>query len=57
MKGEYVKRDMIEVHTSHLKFNYYKLLLFYNRMKASKIHKKITTDVKSCTCATGIRKL
>ena len=43
---EYAKRDMLEVHTSDLKFNYYKLLLTYHRMQASKMHKKIMTHVK-----------
>ena len=43
---EYAKRDMLEVHTSDLKFNYYKLLLTYHRMQASKMHKKIMVDVK-----------
>ena len=40
------KRDMLEVHTSDLKFNYYKLLLTYHRMQASKMHKKIMAHVK-----------
>ena len=40
------KRDMLEVHTSDLKFNYYKLLLTYHRMKASRMHKTIMTDMK-----------
>ena len=40
------KRDMVEVHTSDLKFNYYKLLLTYHRMQASNMHKKIMADVK-----------
>ena len=44
---EYAKRDMLEVHTSDQKFNYYKLLLTYHRMQASKMHKKIMVDVKS----------
>ena len=43
---ENAKRDMLEVHTSDLKFNYYKLLLTYHRMQASKMHKKIMADVK-----------
>ena len=43
---EYAKRDMLEVHTSDLKFNYYKLLLTYHRMQASKMHKKIMAHVK-----------
>ena len=43
---ENAKRDVLEVHTSDLKFNNYKLLLTYHRMQASKIHKKIITDVK-----------
>ena len=43
---EYAKRDMLEVHTSDLKFNYYKLLLTYHRMQASKMHKTIMVDVK-----------
>ena len=43
---EFAKRDMLEVHTSDLKFNYYKLLLTYHRMQASKMHKKIMADVK-----------
>ena len=43
---ENAKRDMLEVHTSDLKFNYYKLLLTYHRMQESKMHKKIMADVK-----------
>ena len=43
---EKAKRDMLEVHTSDLKFHYYKLLLTYHRMQASKMHKKIMADVK-----------
>ena len=43
---EFAKRDMLEVHTSDLKFNYYKLLLTYHRMQASKMHKKIMAHVK-----------
>ena len=43
---ENAKRDMLEVHTSDLKFNYYKLLLTYHRMQASKMHKKIMAHVK-----------
>ena len=49
---ENAKRDMLEVHTSDLKFNYCKLLLTYHRMQASKMHKqvskmhKIMADVK-----------
>ena len=43
---EFAKRDMLEVYTSDLKFNYYKLLLTYHRMQASKMHKKIMVDVK-----------
>ena len=43
---EYAKRDMLEVHTSDLKFNYYKLLLTYHRMQASKMHKTIMAHVK-----------
>ena len=43
---EYAKRDMLEVHTSDLKFNYYKLLLTYHRMQASEMHKKIMAHVK-----------
>ena len=42
---EYAKRDMLEVHTSDLKFNYYKLLITYHRMQASKRH-KIMAHVK-----------
>ena len=42
----YAKRDMLEVHTSELKFNYYKLLLTYHRMQASKMHKTIMAHVK-----------
>ena len=43
---ENAKRDMLEFHTSDLKFNYYKLMLTYHRMQASKMHKKIMADVK-----------
>ena len=43
---EIAKRDMLEVHTSDLKFSYYKLLLTYHRMQASKMHKKIMAHVK-----------
>ena len=43
---EFAKRDMLEVHTSDLKFNYYKLLLTCHRMQASKMHKKIMAHVK-----------
>ena len=43
---ENAKRDMLEVHTSDLKFNYYKLLLTHHRMQASKMHKKIMAHVK-----------
>ena len=43
---ENAKRDMLEVHTSEQKFNYYKLLLTYHRMQTSKMHKKIMADVK-----------
>ena len=39
------KRDILEVHTSGLKFNYYKLLLTYHRIQANKMQKKIMTDV------------
>ena len=53
---EYAKRDMLEVHTSDLKFNYYKLLLTYHCIQASKMHKNIMAHVKSCTSATGYRK-
>ena len=54
---ENAKRDMLEVYSSDLKFNNYKLLLTYHRMQASKMHKKIMTDVKSCTSATAIDRL
>ena len=40
------KRDMLEVHTSDLKFTYYYILLTYHRMQASKMHKKVMADVK-----------
>ena len=43
---ENAKRDTLEVHTSDLKFNYYKLLLTYHRRQASKMYKKIVADVK-----------
>ena len=43
---ENAKRDMLEVHTSDLKFNYYKLLLTYHRMQTSKMYKKIMAHVK-----------
>ena len=43
---ESAKRDMLEVHRSDLKFNYYKLLLTHHRMQASKMLKKIMTHVK-----------
>ena len=43
---ESAKRDMLEVHTSDLKFNYLKFLLTYHRMQASKRHKNIMADVK-----------
>ena len=43
---ENAERDMLEVHTCDLIFNYYKLLLSYHRMQASKMHKKIMADVK-----------
>ena len=43
---ENAKRDMLEVHTSDLKFDNYKLLLNYHRMQASKMYKKIMADVK-----------
>ena len=40
------KRFLLEVHTSDLKFNYYKLLLAYHRKHASKIYKKMMANVK-----------
>ena len=43
---ENAKRDMLEVHTSDLKFNYCKLMLTYHRMQASQMHKKIMANVK-----------
>ena len=35
---ENAKRDMLEVHTSDLKFNFHKRMLTYHRMQASKMH-------------------
>ena len=43
---ENAKRPILEVYTSDLKFNYYKLLLTYHCMQASKMYKKIMTNVK-----------
>ena len=48
---ENAKRDMLEVHTSDLKVNYYKLLLTYHRMQASQMHKKTFADVKKAAQA------
>ena len=52
------KRNILKVHESDLKFNYCKLLLTYHRMQASKMPKKIITNViKSCTSPTAIERL
>ena len=53
---ENAKRDMLEVHTSALKFNYCKLLLTYHRMQASKTHKKIMAHVKKLNKRYSYRK-
>ena len=53
---ENTKRDMLEVHMSDLKFNYYKLLLIYHPTQAGKMHKKIMADVKKLHERYGYRK-
>ena len=43
---ENAKRDVLEVHTSDLKFNYFKLLLTYHRMQVSEMRRTIMADLK-----------